>query len=170
MQDEASYQPGLLGAEMSPGPSNHGGGAARQLLQRTASNGSAAALEPGGEEQQAQPRRPRRSNTWAAQVCLLVGVRLVVPLLLLLSGSVWGCEQPTAVADGTHLDLLAAAAQQIAVAVVHRPLFTIALPQGASPRNGLAATRSVLTLANKAQDLLQKQRAIEQAEQDRWVC
>lgn len=42
--------------------------------------------------------------------------------------------------------------------------------QGASPpRNGLAATRSVLSLANKAQDLLQKQRAIEQAEQDRWV-
>lgn len=106
LTDEASYQPGLLGAEMSPGPSTHGAAAAGQLLQRTTSSSSAAALDPGGEGQQAQPRQPRRSNTWAAQ--------------------------------------------------------------GASPLNGLAATRSVLTLANKAQDLLQKQRAIEQAEQDRW--
>lgn len=68
LQDEASYQPGLLGAEMSPGPSTHGAVAAGQLLQRTTSGSSAAAVDPGGEGQQAQPRRPRRSNTWAAQV------------------------------------------------------------------------------------------------------
>ena len=70
LQDEASYQPGLLGAEMSPGPSTHGGGAARQLLHRTTSGGSAAPLDPGGEAQQVQPRQPPRSNTWAAQVRL----------------------------------------------------------------------------------------------------
>lgn len=68
LQDEASYQPGLLGAEMSPGPSTHGAGAARQLLQRTTPGGSAAPLDPGGEAQQVQPRPHRRSNTWAAQV------------------------------------------------------------------------------------------------------
>ena len=80
LQDEASYQPGLLGAEMSPGPSTHGASTAGQLLHCSSSNGSAAAAAAAAAEQgaaqqaqQAQQRRPRRSNTWSAQVRAAMG-------------------------------------------------------------------------------------------------